>query len=466
MTLARHWLLNARTGPVRVVTASAATADERLVAHPKHSAHRILGILAAAGELQSLAAVLGEGSTPALERRLRAAIDDGTLLFVPGWTWSRPRSPPADRPISPRLPPPEEQRARPARKAVFELIIVDAQTGHPLSGVPLEIDTPDGSTRRLDTDQEGTARIGDLEPGTCTVRSVIDEARVQSSFVAAPGSAPPARRGVAATGPAFLVDVARHRTASGQTPASIAREWGVPWEDIALFNWGTSDADELDMRYRKTLGCKQTAPDGTLAFDDGDDPGLILIPRPWEASLAVGTVHRLSVSPLRTVFLSLRNEAGLALPGARYEARFADGSSRAGHLGRAGVARLEGVPEGAFSVSYPDELDLQAKSMAASVRRAFGEQATGPLFTLLMQDAELIGRATAAYDQCFNDLTGRGLVADIDQVVTDPEARRPLLALCAMAQLAVEGSASVSIETFSGAAVDPTTPSIDQRVGR
>jgi hypothetical protein len=468
MSSVRHWLLDAKTGPFRVVAGFSATPEERKAAHPKSQARRMLRALATSGGLGALAGLVGEdvGSTAAtIERRLELAIESGALLLVPGWTWFRRRTPPADRPISLPLPP-EAAPAPRAKKAVFEVLIVDLQTGHPIPGVPLEIEPPDGPTRRLETDSQGAVRIADLDPGTCTVRTIIDGARVQNSYapVAASGALPEPTRS-APPQAAFVVAAITHRIARGQTPVSIAKEYGVAWEDIALFNWGTADRDELEQRYRKTLGSTHTAPDGSVIFDDDDDPGLILIPRAWESTLAVGRSHRILVSALRTVFLSLKNEVGLSIPAARYEALFADGSIRSGRLGPAGVARLAGVPEGAFSVSYPDEADILAKSLAVSVRKAFDEQATSPLFTLLMQDPEIVERATAAYDQYFNDLTGDGLVADIDQVVTDPDARRPLLALCAMAGLGVEGSESVVVENLSGA-VDPGTPSIDQGVGR
>jgi hypothetical protein len=51
----------------------------------------------------------------------------------------------------------------------------------------------------------------------------------------------------------------------------------------------------------------------------------------------------------------------------------------------------------------------------------------------------------AAYDEYFNDLTGAGLAADADQVVTDPDARRPLLALAALAGFRINGVESVSV---------------------
>jgi hypothetical protein len=458
MSSGGHWLLDARTGPFRALPAFSASPEDRRAAHPRQEAHRILRALAAAGGLPALSSVLGQSATSpsTLQRRLAAAIEDRTLLFVPGWTWLRRRGPPGDRPISLPRAAVEVARGPRARKATFELVIIDVQTGQPLSGVTLEVEPPDGSTRRVDTDGQGSVKIPDLEPGACTVRSVIEEARVQSSYVPGPASAASAAQtGAPSTGPAFLVDAVRHRTATGQTPASIAKEWGVPWQEIALFNWGTAEARELERRYRKTLGCVHTAPNGTLVFDDGDDPGILLIPRPWETRLPVGSVHRVLVSPLRTVFLSVQNEAGLALPGVGYEAVFASGDRRSGRLGRAGIARLEGVPEGMFSVTYPDEGDILAKSMAASVRRALDEQSTAPLFTLLMQDRAIVEGAGAAYERYFNDLTGKGLAADIDQVVTDAEARRPLLALCAVAGLAVEGVGAVSVESFQELSIRP-----------
>jgi hypothetical protein len=142
---------------------------------------------------------------------------------------------------------------------------------------------------------------------------------------------------------------------------------------------------------------------------------------------------------LRPLFLTLENELGLRLPGAAFRLRCADGSERSGRLGRSGIARVTGVPEGAFAVSYPDDGDLLARSLAASIRRAFDEQSTGPLFHLLGQAPDVVQRAKAVYAEHFDDLTGEGLEADIDQVVTDPEARAPLLYFCALAGLRVEG---------------------------
>jgi hypothetical protein len=373
------------------------------------------------------------------------AIETGTVLLLRGWGWAR------DRERSPlRLVDGGASSRRAPEVRSFELVILEAGAGRPLAGVPLEVLTPDGETHRVASDGGGRVRIDDLAPGVCLVSSVIEEARVETSHsIAEPKGAGRRTAGAAPPGPAHLVRAERHRVRTGETPESIAEHQGVPWDRIAHFNWGTTDPDALESRYRDTLGSTRRTPEGRVRFDDSDDPGILLVPRPFTARLAVGAAHELFVAPLRPLFLHLENEAGLALPAARFSARFADGSERTGKLGRHGIARIDGAPEGPFTVSYPDELDLLATSLAVSVRRALGQQATAPLFTLLMQSPEVLSRASAIYQRHCDDLTGRGLVADIDQAITDPDARRPLLGLCALAGLRVEGVDSITLQNQS-----------------
>jgi hypothetical protein len=367
--------------------------------------------------------------------------------------------------IEPARPPARPlTRARRPRSS-FELILVDAVSGRPVAGAPLVVRTPDGAEHRVRTDGIGRVAIADVEPGLCEVTSVVDGARIERSFVAdgtpAPSEPQPMRqqdarpeagrssgagRGGRGGAGAHVVEAEVHRLRTGDTPGSIAEEHGVPWAAIAELNWGTSDPDALEERYCDTLGCTRRTADGRrLVFDDRDEPGIIVVPRPWTASLAAGRSHRIGVRPLRPLYIRLENEVGLRLPGAEYHVELADGSERRGRLGRSGIARLDGVPEGPFLVSYPDADDLLAKTLAASVRRALGEQIAGPLYHLLMRPPEVVSRAVAAYDEYFNDLTGAGLAADADQVVTDPDARRPLLALAALAGFRINGVESVSV---------------------
>ena len=414
----RESVLDARVGPITTVAASRATAEERRRAYGRSEAARVARRLGWSG--------------------LVGALEAGTVLLLRGWGWTRERE---RSPLA--VSAPAAPRGRAVRPRTFTLTILEGRSRRPLHGVPLEVVTPAGETRRVATDDAGRVRIEGLPSGSCLVTSIVDDARVETSYVA---GAAGGGRGEGPLRPAHLVEIDRYHVRSGDTLDAIAAVHDVTGDRLAEFNWGTSDLDALDQRCRDTLGSRP-GPDGRVRFDDTDDPGILLVPHPWSARLTVGAEHELAVAPLRPLFLRLENEARLPLPAARYTVRFADGTTRAGALGRRGIARLDGVPEAAFTVAYPDELELLATSLAASVRRAFDEQATAPLFTLLMQSPEVLARAAEIYRRHFDDLTGHGLAADIDQMITDPDARRPLLGLCALAGLPVEGVASV--RTFS-----------------
>jgi hypothetical protein len=248
-------------------------------------------------------------------------------------------------------------------------------------------------------------------------------------------------------GPASVVEVDRHKVATGETPDSIAADAGVSWDAITQFNFGTTDPDEVQDFLRDRVGCTEMSPDGqSYVFDDDDEPGILLIPRPWTGSFATDDVHKVRMAPVGALYISLENEDGVALPGATYQITFADQSQREGTLGSSGVARLDNVPEGPFAVSYPDRVDMLARSLAASTRKAFDDQATGPLFYLLGQEQDVVDRAVAIYEEYFDDLTGEGFAADIDQVVTDPDARPPLVFLCKLAGIGIEGTEGVIVE--------------------
>ena len=166
---------------------------------------------------------------------------------------------------------------------------------------------------------------------------------------AAPGAAaaPAPKPPTGPIGPGFLVTVETYRVKTGDTKESIARETQVAWDDIAKFNWGTTSDAELQEFFRDQVGCTKTTPDEeSYIFDDSDEPGIIMVPHEWTSSFAVGEEHTVYVAPMRTVYITLENEAGLPVPGAAFEAVFVDGTVRKERLGRSGIARLTGVPDG------------------------------------------------------------------------------------------------------------------------
>jgi hypothetical protein len=348
-------------------------------------------------------------------------------------------------------------------KKAIQVTFLEIGTQRPLSGAAFMVEKPDGSTGRESTSSAGLISLDGLDPGACQFTSLINGATLATSYSVGAGN-PPADADSdeddddADTSPiknAFVVSAEAYHVKTGDTPDSIAAKSGVDWNAIAQFNFETTDPDQLETFYRDQVGCTNQTPDGKkYLFDDDDDPGIILIPRAWESSFAVGDTYTVWLAPQRTIFISLENEDEIALPGAGYQVDFADGSTREGQLGSSGIARLAGVPDGPFAVSYPDREDLLARSIAASMRQAFDQQETGPLFFMLGQSADVVQQTVAVYEQYFNDLTGDGLAADIDQVVTDEDARPPLVFLCALNGIPIDGTDGAVIQDGSPAPSD------------
>jgi len=348
-------------------------------------------------------------------------------------------------------------------KKAIQVTFLEIGTQRPLSGAAFMVEKSDGSTGRESTSSAGVISLDGLDPGACQFTSLINGATLATSYSVAAGD-PPADDDSdeddedADASPiknAFVVSAEAYHVKTGDTPDSIAAKSGVDWNTIAQFNFETTDPDQLEAFYRDRVGCTNQTPDGKkYLFDDEDDPGIILIPRAWESSFAVGDTYTVWVAPQRTLFISLENEDEIALPGAAYQIDFADGSTREGQLGSSGIARLAGVPDGPFAVSYPDREDLLARSIAASMRQAFDQQETGPLFFMLGQSPEVVQQTIAVYEQYFNDLTGDGLAADIDQVVTDEDARPPLVFLCALNGIPIDGTDGAIVQDGSPAVSD------------
>src|SRR4051812_19726723 len=216
------------------------------------------------------------------------------------------------------------REAAPEAKDDFTLVLTNWLSGAPLANVSLTVRTSAGTEVRAKTDVDGRLRVPSLPMGSCEVVSVIAAARVESSY-AIKGQARAVadqsenQGGSSSSSPQFLVRPTEYHVATGDTPESIAKAASVPWAQIASFNWGTADPAELEERYREELGCRHMSDDGRgYRFDDADDPGILLIPRPWQATLEVGRTHRLSAEPLRPLFVSLENEFALRLPGAAF----------------------------------------------------------------------------------------------------------------------------------------------------
>jgi hypothetical protein len=86
--------------------------------------------------------------------------------------------------------------------------------------------------------------------------------RASSKPIAVEGARAPAELHAQKGASAYLVDASVHRVRTGDTPASIAAIYGVPWEEITQFNWGTTEAATVEEHFREDLGCARKTPDG------------------------------------------------------------------------------------------------------------------------------------------------------------------------------------------------------------
>ena len=131
----------------------------------------------------------------------------------------------------------------------------------------------------------------------------------------------------------------------------------------------------------------------------------------------------------------LENDQGLGIPEAEYEIRFADGSTQRRRLGRDGTDKIPDPPPGPLEVTYLDLDDIKAKSLAASARKACEQRNAGEIFRVLGQSPELVQKAAALYEQYFNDFSGKGMVADFYDEITEETPRMIMTAMMARAGL-------------------------------
>ncbi len=333
----------------------------------------------------------------------------------------------------------EEPEALPPRAAMpvsswIEVKAIWDETGEAIAGLPLVLEAPGGRTEMRTTDHDGRVRLDPVDPGACEARcSFATLSWADCAVFVGMGEGDAERQKRSAAGgkklesqPKAIIQFLARKVRTGETPESIAREAGLKWQDIAFFNWGTKVPEEIDRHLADDVGCTKRAADGqSYVFDDGDSPGVILVPRQWKRpGLATRRQHIVRVRPLALLSLVLENDEGLRLPEVEYRVVFGEGTGPvlAGNLGLNGTTLLPIPAEGDFEVAYPDEDDVLAKSLAASVRKAFDDGDTGPLFRLFAQDRVVVKAAAKAYDAYFNTYTGGGISEDIRQILTDPEA--------------------------------------------
>jgi hypothetical protein len=193
-----------------------------------------------------------------------------------------------------------------------EVQVVWDESDKPVADLPIVIEPPGRAREMRTTSSDGRARLDPVDPGTCEARCSFAglECNECVEFVGM-GESPVVRRPGAGASPQndarpqAIVQVSRRKVRSGDTLESIAKEAGLKWQDLAYFNWGTKDPVKINEHLFAEVGCTKRTMDGkNYVFDDGDSPGMILVPRQWrQPGLPTARRHIARVRPISRVSL-------------------------------------------------------------------------------------------------------------------------------------------------------------------
>lgn len=206
------------------------------------------------------------------------------------------RTPPAAE--LPSAPPPPVQE-----KSWIRISVVEDATCRPLSGITLLLTQPNGKTFDFTTRPDGAIEVYEIDFGACSVTCDLAGARMADTFgFVATGREPVGenesvepryrygrkRKGAPAVGAVDspvnfrIAEVEQHKVKRGESLAGLAQGAGLTWQQLARFNFGTDDPEQINDFLAEKVGCSRKTADGAnYLFDDKDDPGLIFIPKPW-----------------------------------------------------------------------------------------------------------------------------------------------------------------------------------------
>lgn len=270
-----------------------------------------------AGKVRALArtyAGFGAGDDQEVVWGLVRALEFGQLAVIRG----EPRPWYGAEIAGPRKAEPDEADAGEAAPDTgahwVALRVVDDESAEPVADLELVVVLPDHSEHTVKTDSGGRVELRSPEGGSCDVRTECEgeyftlcvtfvgfgrAVRREEAATAVRGPVPRGRR-ARVEGTRSLHDVVEYRVRDGDTWESIAEAHGVAAEALMRFNFDTADPGEIQVAMSEHLGCWRRDPDsGRLVFTSDDEPGILLVPRPWQRSVSTGYEHHLRVRGLR-----------------------------------------------------------------------------------------------------------------------------------------------------------------------
>lgn len=187
--------------------------------------------------------------------------------------------------------------------------VVDDATGDPLANVELVVTLPDGATQTVKTGSSGLAKLASIKAGGFSLSSPWENRTHKqiAQFVCdgdepSPNAEPSADPSWIA-GIQCIADVVEYSAQPGDGLNTIAMEYGLDEEAVALFNWETEDLAMANDRL-EDAGAGFRDDDGSAIFTEGDEAS-VLIPGPWRlGGLHTGSgglrTHTIRVKPVLT----------------------------------------------------------------------------------------------------------------------------------------------------------------------
>jgi hypothetical protein len=103
----------------------------------------------------------------------------------------------------------------------------------------------------------------------------------------------------------YIVKAKEYKVKDGDTLTSIAEANGITWQQLAKFNWGTTNLAKINKSLRSIVGClKKDEKDKDYILSSADDPGIIYIPQDLILNtLASNETHKLTLKiPVKKKF--------------------------------------------------------------------------------------------------------------------------------------------------------------------
>ncbi|MFO0587366.1 MAG: LysM peptidoglycan-binding domain-containing protein [Polyangiaceae bacterium] len=274
------------------------------MAHPT-ILHALADIAEATGyPFHGVAGFVGLDELESVMDHLGQALSDGRLIAFRTANLEGGGKGPNVEPPGPKPPAP--------KTSWIKLKFLDDLGAKPVSGVTATLTLSDGQKRDFTTRADGLIDVQGIPSGTCDATSPLKSPKLPHTLTfmgtgeTAGGKKDPDDEPIA-PGNYVVSAIEQYKVKKGDTLKSIADKAGITEQDLAVFNFGTSDKDAVNTAIRARVGSKTLGPDKkTYVFDDADKPGIVYVPKEWKQDgLATEKTHSMRLRPIVPKWLAI-----------------------------------------------------------------------------------------------------------------------------------------------------------------